>query len=110
MSPIDWSKCMFCQRYDTKLTLNQVQCLETSEKILSDAVFDKEMRCKLSWLNDLIAAEGRYHLKCYAGFRRKVQKHSREKQDTDSNVVPEEGHTDDDQSHVDGEHAAVGWD
>jgi hypothetical protein len=71
---MDWSKCMFCQ-IDSK-GLSQVQTMGTSAKILQKAVFDKEMSYKLAGVNDLIAAEGKYHLKCYTKFQRNTDKNA----------------------------------
>ena len=65
---------MFCQM-DSK-GLSQVQTMETSAKILRKAVFDNEMSCKLAGVNDLIAAEGKYHLKCYTKFQRNTDKNA----------------------------------
>ena len=64
----DWSKCMFCQK-DSK-GLCQVQTMETSEKILRNASTYEEMSCRLAGVSEVIAAEGKYHLKCYARFQR----------------------------------------
>ncbi|KAL9979291.1 hypothetical protein ACROYT_G016935 [Oculina patagonica] len=72
VSSVDWTKCMFCQT--DSLGLNQVQTKETSQKIISKAVFDEVMSCRLAGENDLIAAEGKYHLKCYSKFLRSVEK------------------------------------
>ena len=70
---------MFCQTDESKLTLNNVQTLQTSNKILGIAAsgIDKEiLSCKLGRVHDLVAAEGKYHLRCYASFLRKAKKHS----------------------------------
>jgi hypothetical protein len=57
---IAWTGLNVCSK-----GLSQVQTMETSAKILRKAVFDNEMSRKLAGVNDLIAAEGKYHLKCY---------------------------------------------
>ena len=82
----DWSKCMFCQK-DSK-GLCQVQTMETSEKILRNASTDEEMSGRLAGVSDLIAAEGKYHLKCYARFQRNSSKVARSNQVQDSDCDP----------------------
>lgn len=74
-SPIDWNKCMFCQSYNRKFPLNNVQTLQTSDKILRIVAsgVDREMSCKLAGIHDLVAAEGKYHLRCYSSFLRKAK-------------------------------------
>lgn len=57
-----WSKCIFCETDMRNVPLSQVQTFETSEKILSKAVNDREMICRLAGISDFIAAEGKYHL------------------------------------------------
>ena len=66
LDPVDWKKCIFCQTDLKTVALNQVQTFETSVKILKNAKFDKEVSCRLAGISDLIAAEGKCHLKCYA--------------------------------------------
>ena len=81
---MDWSKCIFCQTDMKKVALSQVQTLETSEKILSKAINDREMICRLAGISDLIAAEGKYHLKCYTRYLKKTtQKISEDNEDAD---------------------------
>ena len=69
---------MFCQ--NDSLGLSQVQTVETSEKLLRKVAFDWVMSCRLAGVNDLIAAEGKYHLKCYTKFQRTAEKNSACKQ------------------------------
>ena len=71
--PIDWAKCMFCQTDSKKEALNQVLTFQTSQKLLEQALLDKEMSCRFAGISDSIAAEGKYHLKCYSRFQRKMQ-------------------------------------
>ena len=47
--------------------------MTTSKKILDLAQQDTELRLRLAGVNDLIAAEGKYHLICYIEFLRKYQ-------------------------------------
>lgn len=93
-SPVDWSKCMFCQTDESKLTLNNVQTLQTSNKILGIAAsgIDEEISCKLGGVHDLVAAEGKYHLKCYASFLRKAKKHSTISQESNDQDTESIGH------------------
>ena len=84
---MDWSKCIFCQTDIKKVALSQVQTFETSEKILSKAANDREMSCRLAGISDLIAAEGKYHLKCYTRYLKKsTQKISENNEIEDANV------------------------
>ena len=85
---------MFCQTDDSKLTLNNVQTLQTSNKILGIAAsgIDEEISCKLGGVHDLVAAEGKYHLKCYASFLRKAKKHSTISQESNDQDTESIGH------------------
>ena len=69
---------MFCQTdLPPKVALNQVQTFQTSENLISKSQCNNELNCRLVSVSDLIAAEGRYHLKCYTQFQRKAEKFSR---------------------------------
>ena len=85
---------MFCQTDESKLTLNNVQTLQTSNKILGIAAsgIDEEISCKLGGVHDLVAAEGKYHLKCYASFLRKAKKHSTISQESNDQDTESIGH------------------
>lgn len=85
---------MFCQTDESKLTLNNVQTLQTSNKILGIAAsgIDEEISCKLGGVHDLVAAEGKYHLKCYAIFLRKAKKHSTITQELNDQDTESIGH------------------
>jgi hypothetical protein len=48
--------------------------METSNTILSNAIYDEVISSRLAGVSDLIAAEGKYHLKCYTKFKRSVEK------------------------------------
>ena len=84
---MDWKKRIFCQTDLKTVALNQVQTFETSDKILKNASFDKEVSCRLAGVSDLIAAEGKFHLKCYARFLRNAQKIPQDDQEKDKAEV-----------------------
>lgn len=73
IAPVIWEKCIFCQEDKPHENLHNIQVLKTSENILQLARLDTELRCRLAGVNDLIAAEGKYHLICYRAFFRKYQ-------------------------------------
>jgi hypothetical protein len=64
-------KCMFCQ-LSNKARLYNIACLETSASIPKDAASHYHMRVRLANITDLVAAEGKDHLKCLQSFRREV--------------------------------------
>ena len=70
---INWLLCMFCQTLGKK-KVHRVQTLEKSGEILEYANTDPVMRLRLSGVNDLIAAEGCYHLSCLISFERRSAK------------------------------------
>ena len=69
---MDWSCCMFCQS-NNKEGMHQVECIPTSNNIQSLAEGHPVMRIRLAGVGDLIAAEGKYHLKCLSKFRRECR-------------------------------------
>ena len=73
--PVNWEMCIFCQREESKTVIHNIETLEKSRSIVSLSEKDPVMRIRLSGVNDLIAAEGKYHLKCLVQFERKMQKH-----------------------------------
>ena len=82
---IDWSKCICCQTDVKKVALNQVQTFQTSQKILLNVTSDRELSCRLAGVTDLIAAEGKYHLKCYARFLRNTERNAQCSETDDGN-------------------------
>lgn len=59
---------MFCQsKRDDHL--HDVQSFNTSTTIIERAPYDPRLCIALAGVSDLIAAEGRYHLKCYSKFK-----------------------------------------
>lgn len=87
-SAIDWSKCAFCQT-DVPCKagiLTNVEFEHTSTKMLSLAQFDPTMRRRFAGVSDLMAAEGKYHLKCYVSFSRKYDKQSEGKSQSPENI------------------------
>ena len=82
---------MFCQNIVNKgLKLNQVQTFETSQKILEKAALNPVMSRRLASTNDLIADEGKYHLKCYAKFQRTTAQQQPKQQEKESCFIFEE--------------------
>lgn len=87
---MDWSKCMFCQDDIKGLKLNQVQTFETSRKILEKAPLNPVLNSRIASTNDLIAAEGKYHLKCCAKFQRTTAQQNLKELDKGSCFIFEE--------------------
>ena len=73
-----------------KVALNQVQTFQTSQKILLNVASDRELSCGLAGVSDLIAAEGKYHLKCYTRFLRNTERNEQRSETDDANRCFEE--------------------
>ena len=72
---LDKSLCIFCQQA-TKEHLSQILTLPKSEKIMSLAKFDLQMRVRLAAMHDLVAEDCLYHPTCEKRFYRRLEKHS----------------------------------
>ena len=70
---INWTFCMFWQEKGTK-SIQNVSTMELSEKMITLAQQDQVMRVRLTNISDLVAAEGKYHLKCWVQFQGKKSK------------------------------------
>ena len=73
-----------------KVALNQVHTFQTSQKILLNVASDRELSCRLTGVSDLIAAEGKYHLKCYTHFIRNTERNEQCSETDDANRCFEE--------------------
>ena len=73
VKPVDWNLCIFCQT-SNKDKLFNISTFSASNKILQDS----KMRLRLAGINDLIAAEGKYHNKCLNAFKYDTQKTKKE--------------------------------
>ena len=70
---IDWNLCIFC--LDASIgNIHIFSTMELSEKIISLAQSDLIMRVRMANVSDLVASEGKYHLKCWVLFQRKIGK------------------------------------
>lgn len=72
IAPIEWKQCIFCQQ-DQKEKVYLIQEMKVSNRILQAAKYDSFLRVRLVCVNDLIAAEGRYHLTCKNRFERRAK-------------------------------------
>ena len=73
IEPVDWQKCIICQNQD-RSKLRTVQTMELSAKLIALANNDSIMRVRVADVNDLVAADGKYHLKCWVKFQRRMNK------------------------------------
>ena len=62
-SSIEWELCIFCQDGSTfkKQILFSVTTFKMSQQILEGAKCDHDLSLRVSGVNDLITAEGKYH-------------------------------------------------
>ena len=72
-SDMNWSLCIFCQKNEGA-NIRNVATMNLSDKILSYAKDDRIIRIRLAGVQDLIAAEGKYHLPCFSRFERQHTK------------------------------------
>ena len=89
-SPTDWKLCMFCQHEETpkKQVLCSVTTFKMSQQILEGAKCKHSLSLRLARVNDLIAAEGKYHPNCYKKkFRRSVSRSSNVAKDDSGTLV-----------------------
>lgn len=84
---MDWSLCIFCQRNEQGLVLRNVQTLETNKKILDNVHCNIELLQRLSCTNDIVASEGKYHLRCYSSFLRDIDKCSKDQANVDNHTM-----------------------
>ena len=87
--PTDWELCMFCQDGETpeKQTLCSVTTFKMSQQILEGAKCEHDLSLRLAGVNELIAAEGKYHPKCYKKFMRNVSRSSNVAKDESGTVL-----------------------
>ena len=71
-SSTDWELRILCQHRSTSKnqTLCSVTTFKMSQQILKGAKCDHDLSLGVSGVNDLIAAEGKYHPNCYKKFQR----------------------------------------
>lgn len=71
---VNWSACIFCQDASSKGTLCSVTTFQMSNNILHLSKYDQNAHVRLAGVNDLIAAEGKYHPTCFKKFQRSATK------------------------------------
>ena len=64
---------MFCQE-NQKEAVHLIQELKLSRRILQAAKYDRYLSVKLTCVNDLTAADGRYHRTCLIKFERRSKR------------------------------------
>jgi hypothetical protein len=69
---VNWLQCILCQKDDKVGKLHNIMQSEFSKKVIAYCQHDLVMRVRLACVNDLIAAEGKYHQRCWVEFQRKV--------------------------------------
>ena len=71
---VDWTVCMFCQKFDKKQKTSRVTTFDVSDDIMTKAKFVHEILVRTTNENDLISAESCYHANCLKKFYRDVKK------------------------------------
>jgi hypothetical protein len=76
---VNWDLCIFCQRQSEKPdwdkgVVHAVCTFNVSQNIIESAKYHSTVQTRLAGVNDLMAAEAKYHLPCLANFRREVNK------------------------------------
>lgn len=84
---MEWENCMFCQVVDAKQKLSAVTTYNVSREILELAKYEHLLRVRLANVSDLIAAEGKYHAKCYKQFLRTTAKTKDETQNSELSII-----------------------
>ena len=80
---MNWNLCLFCQNSTGKQTLSSVTTFKMSDQILSLSKYDQDTYVRLAGVNDLIAAEGKYHPNCLKRFQRNASKTKQSSEKTD---------------------------
>ena len=70
---VNWEHCIFCQQPKMK-DIHSVMTMKMSQKVLDLSKEDSVMSVRMANVVDLIAAEGKYHTKCYVEFERRVRR------------------------------------
>ena len=70
---VNWEHCIFCQQPEMK-DIHSVMTMKMSQKVLDLSKEDSVMSVRMANVVDLIAAEGKYHTKCYVEFERRVRR------------------------------------
>ena len=68
---VDWAHCILCQQ-SGKADVHNIMTMKMSQKIIDLAKEDAVMSVRMANVVDLIAAEGKYHTKCYINLERRV--------------------------------------
>ena len=92
VQPVDWSKCVFCEKYKHKGNTNLSQILtDTAEHDLKEAAkvrSDIQMLRKINGI-DLIAQEVKYHANCFSAYmsERNLDKFGCDDNDSESGYI-----------------------
>ena len=66
---IDWNQCIFCQQ-KKKASFHLIQEMNVSKRILEAAQYYQFLKVRIACMNDLTAADGKYHRNCLTEFGR----------------------------------------